>query len=246
MNETGVPQSETVPKPTPSRGLGRATPVAVFATVIPILGSILTVAVAPFIAQWLREQGWLGVVYFTVVFAIAGTFTLATTYTTSVIAGWTFGFAKGFPAVIVGVVTGAIFCYLLSRRYAAGRVQEVFREHRKWDIVRRALLQESHLKTLWIVFLMRLSPVLPFGTTNVLLATTGVRLDLYVLGTVLGLLPRVGLVALAAAGAERLDLQSANSWWVLTAGLVATGICIVVMAVMGRRALDRATRDAEL
>jgi uncharacterized membrane protein YdjX (TVP38/TMEM64 family) len=222
--------------------LGRSGPVALFAIALPVCGSLAAVAIGPLIAPWLREQGWWGVVLFTVTFATLGALALAPTYSTSILAGWTFGFRVGFPAVIIGTVTGALFGYLLARRVAKDRVATTFAEHPRWDIVRRALAEDRPLKTLWIVFLLRLSPVLPFGTTNVLMATTGVPISIYFLGTLLGLVPRLGLVALAAAGAERLDFTTAESWWVLAAGLVATGVCIVVLAVIGKHALDRATR----
>ncbi|MEO6436175.1 MAG: VTT domain-containing protein, partial [Tepidisphaeraceae bacterium] len=164
-----------------------------------------------------------------------------------IIAGWTFGLRLGFPAVVIGTVGGAALCYLAARWLAADRVHTLFASHPKWDVVRRALAEEKPLKTLWIVFLMRLSPVLPFGTTNVLMATTGVPLHLYLLGTVLGLVPRLGIVAAAAAAAraERLDFNRAESWWMLAAGLAATGVCVLVLAVAGRHALRRATRGDE-
>ena len=113
---------------------------------------------------------------------------------------------------------------IFVREPRSDRVHGVFEDHPKWDLVRRALAEEKPLKTLWIVFLMRLSPVLPFGTTNVLMATTGVPLPLYIVGTMLGLMPRMGLVALAAAQAETFDFDSAESWWMLGFGLVATGV----------------------
>jgi uncharacterized membrane protein YdjX (TVP38/TMEM64 family) len=103
-------------------------------------------------------------------------------------------------------------------------------------------MTDRPLKTLWIVFLMRLSPVLPFGTTNVLLATTGVSFTIYVLGTLLGLMPRLGLIALAAAGAEQLDFETAESRWMLAGGVAATAVCVVVLTMVGKHALDRATQ----
>ncbi len=229
----------------PSRwntALGRSGPVALFAIALPVCGSVATVAAGPLIAPWLRGQGWWGVVLFTVTFAVLGALALAPTYSTSIIAGWTFGFRVGFPAVIIGTVTGALIGYVLARRVAKERVAATFAEHPKWDIVRCALAEARPLKTLWIVFLLRLSPVLPFGTTNVLMATTGVPIALYFAGTLLGLMPRMGLIAIAAAGADRLEFESTESWWLLAGGGVATGICMVVLAVFGRRALDRATR----
>jgi len=223
--------------------MGQSGPVALIAIALPVTGSLATVAAGPLIAPWLREQGWWGVVLFTLTFATLGALALAPTYSTSIIAGWTFGFRIGFPAVVFGTVTGATVGYLLARRVAKDRVAATFAEHPKWDVVRRALAEERRWKTLWIVFLMRLSPVLPFGTTNVLMATTGVPLTIYIAGTLLGLMPRMGLIALAAAGADTLDFKSSESWWVLAGGLAATGVCIFVLAVIGRHALARATRE---
>ena len=222
------------------KGLGRAAPVAIIATALPVIGSLTVLAVGPFLAYWLRGQAW-GVVIFTVAFAILGALALAPTYSTSLIAGWTFGFRLGFPAVVIGTVGGAVMCYAFARKYAAARVPETFVDHPKWEVIRRALAEERWSKTLWIVFLMRLSPVLPFGTTNVLMATTGVPLAIYVFGTLLGLMPRMALVAGAAAGAEHLDLSKGESWWIIAGGLLATGVCIAVIAIMGKRALERVT-----
>jgi len=223
--------------------LGRSGPVALFAIALPVSGSLAAVTVGPLIAPWLRGQGWWGVVLFTVTFIVLGGLALAPTYSTSLIAGWTFGFRVGFPAVVIGTVGGAVMGYVIARRVAQRRVDETFAQHPKWDVVRRALAEERPLKTLWIVFLLRLSPVLPFGTTNILMATTHVPLTVYFAGTLLGLMPRLGLVALAAAGAESLDFATAESWWMLAGGLVATGVCIVVLAIVGRHALERATRQ---
>jgi uncharacterized membrane protein YdjX (TVP38/TMEM64 family) len=228
--------------PAGRKGLGRATPVAIYATALPILGSLCVMAIGPLLAYWLRDLGIWGVVIFTLAFAVLGALALAPTYTTALMAGFCFGFALGFPAVVIGTVAGAVMCYLGARRWAADRVHETFVDHPKWEVIRRALTEERPGKTLWIVFLMRLSPVLPFGTTNMIMATCGVPMPIYIFGTILGLIPRLGLIALAAAGAENLDFSKGESWWLLAAGLVATGIAIVIMAIIGKRALDRATQ----
>lgn len=241
MSPMSVGESPGQSRPRFGSALGRSGPVAVFAIALPVGGSLAAVAIGPLVAPWLREQGWWGVALFTVTFAVLGALALAPTYSTSAIAGWTFGFRIGFPVVILGTLAGAMLGYLLARRIAKKRVAATFADHPRWDIVRRALAEDRPLKTLWIVFLLRLSPVLPFGTTNILMATTGVPIATYFAGTLLGLMPRMGLVALAAAGSNRLDFDTAQSWWVLAGGLGATGICIVVLAVIGKRALERAT-----
>ena len=210
----------------------------------PIVGSVAVVSVAPFLAPWLRAQGPAGVGYFVAALALLGAIAFAPTYTTAAVAGWTFGFQAGFPAMLAATLVGATLCYAVARRLAGARVAATFAAHPKSELVRRALAEASRLKTLWLVTLLRLSPVLPFGTTNVLLATTRVPLGVYVAGTLLGLAPRVALVTLAAAGTERLDLSAAESWPLLGLGIGATALCIVVFAVAGKRALDRATRQA--
>ena len=242
MSDVNDVNVESPAPPATHRGLGRATSVAIVATLLPIIGSLSIPTIGLMFAPSLAKMGWGGVAIFASAFALLGAAALAPTYTTSMIAGWTFGFARGFPAVAAGLVIGAVFCYLGAKRLAYKRVASTFAEHPKWNIVRRALLDDKWHKTLWIVFLLRLSPVLPFGTTNVLLATTGVPLGVYIVGTVLGLTPRIALIALAAQGAERLDLKTSESWWLLAGGLGATAICIFVLAVIGKRALERATR----
>ena len=225
------------------RRFGGAGPVAAVSLALPILGSVATVAAAPFVAPWLRAQGAAGVVYFVVTLMLLGAVAVAPTYSTSVVAGWTFGFGAGWAAVMIATVAGATLCYAAARRAAGARVASAFRDHPKWEVVRRALVEARGTRTLWLIVLLRLSPVLPFGTTNVLLATTGVRPATYAVGTLLGLAPRTGVIAAAAAGAERLDLTVADSWWLLAAGAIATAACIVTFAVIGKRALDRATRE---
>jgi uncharacterized membrane protein YdjX (TVP38/TMEM64 family) len=243
MSAEPTTTSDAAAKPSRFRtALGRSAPVALAAIALPVSGSVATVAAAPLIGPWLREQGWLGVCLFLTAYITLGAFALAPTYSTSLLAGWAFGFRVAFPTVVVGTAVAALLGYLLARRIAHKRVASTFAAHPTWEVVRKALTQERPLKTLWIVFLLRLSPVLPFGTTNVLMATTGVPLAIYFFGTVLGLAPRVGLIALAAAGAEKLDFDSAQSWWLLAGGLVATAVCILVFAIVGKHALDRATR----
>lgn len=235
-------QDSVAAAPTRELPPGRAWPVVLMGTVLPVTGAVTVLIAGPLLAPWLREQGRAGVVLFVLTFALLGGVAFAPTYTTSAIAGWTFGFRAGFPAVLVGTLGGAILCYAGARRIGADRVRWIFGRHPKWEVVRRALCEADATRTLWLVFLLRLSPVLPFGTTNVLLATTGVRVGVYMLGTLLGLIPRMGLVALAAAGAEQLDLDTGESRWLIGMGMGATALLIVVMVVAGKRALQRATR----
>lgn len=224
-------------------GFGRAAPVALFATILPISGSIVMLIVGPFLAVAMRGTGLLGATYFAIAYALLGGIAIAPTYTTSMIAGWAFGVRLGMATMVAGTMGGAFICYLGARRFAKERVMESFHDHERLDTVRRALLEDSVPKTLWIIFLLRLSPILPFGTTNILLATSGVRLPIYLVGTLVGMIPRIGAIFFAAAGANQLDFKRQQSWWILAAGIAATVVCIAAMAMIGKRALDRATTN---
>lgn len=230
----------------PRRGLGRAKPVAIVATVWPIVGSVTIVSLAPFVAPWLRSQGTAGVAYFVVVLAVLGLVAFAPTNVTSIIAGWLFGFPSALLAFLGATIIGAAGCYCVARAVAGRRVAATFADHPKWELVRRALVEAGMLKALWLVMLLRLSPVLPFGTTNVLLATTRVPIGTYVVGTLLGLTPRAAVITFAAARTEKLDLSAGEGWPLLALGIAGTALCIVVLAVLGRRALNRAMPDTPL
>jgi uncharacterized membrane protein YdjX (TVP38/TMEM64 family) len=206
----------------------------------PIIGSVTVVSLAPFVAPWLRSQGTTGVAYFVAALAAIGVVAFAPTNVTAVLAGWLFGFPAAALAFLGATIVGAAGCYAVARAVAGGRVTATFADHPRWELVRRALVEAGMLKALWLVTLLRLSPVLPFGTTNVLLATTRVPIGTYVAGTLLGLAPRAAVITFAAAKTEQLDLSAGGGWPLLAMGIAGTALCIVVLAVLGRRALNRA------
>ena len=72
------------------------------------------------------------------------------------------------------------------------------------------------------------------------------RLPIYVAGTLLGLIPRAALVAFAAARTEQFDASADGSVALFAAGLGATVLCFVVLVLIGKRALRRATAAAAL
>jgi uncharacterized membrane protein YdjX (TVP38/TMEM64 family) len=219
----------------------RIAPIALFATAVPIVGNLAMLTAGPFIAVYMRGTGTVGAMWFALGYAFLGAIAVAPTYSTSMIAGWAFGVRDGFFAVLFGTVVGATLCYAVARRWGLRRVMDAFHDHERIETVRRALVEENFWKTLWIVFLLRISPILPFGTTNILLATSGVHFGTFVTGTILGIIPRIGAIFIAAAGAHQLDFKRQQSWWILAAGIAATILCVVIMTIIGKRALDRAT-----
>jgi uncharacterized membrane protein YdjX (TVP38/TMEM64 family) len=224
------------------RALGPAGPMALVATLMPAVGAVVLIAVARDVAPWLKARAPLSLVPFVAAFAVLGGFALVPTYANSLLAGWTFGFALGFPAVMVGLLGAGLISYSFAHRIAGHRVEDLIHEHPKWEIVRNALIGRGTWRTIWIVMLLRLSPMLPFEATSVLLAVTGTKLFPFVVGTALGVIPRTAAIVWIASKAHTLDLQEANNRWLLVVGLLLSALGAVVIAVISKRALDRATK----
>jgi uncharacterized membrane protein YdjX (TVP38/TMEM64 family) len=221
--------------------LGPAGPMALIATFLPALGAVVLVAVARDIAPWLKSHGTPALLLFIAAFAILGGFALVPTYANSLLAGWTFGFPIGFPAVMLGLLGAAAISYTFARRVSGHRVEDLIHRHPKWEVVKNALIGQGTWRTIWIVMLLRLSPLLPFETTSVLLAATGVPPLPFMVGTAIGVIPRTAAIVFVASRAHHLDFHQANSKWFLILGILASLLGATIIALISKHALNHAT-----
>jgi uncharacterized membrane protein YdjX (TVP38/TMEM64 family) len=88
-----------------------------------------------------------------------------------------------------------------------------------------------------LVALLRLSPLLPFAATNLVLAAARVPVLPFLAGTALGIAPRVCVVALAGSGLSELDLSRSSDQRLAVLGAVATVLVLVVLTRLARRVL---------
>ena len=87
------------------------------------------------------------------------------------------------------------------------RLLKVLDEYPRGRAVHRALLAGSAARTLLVVTLLRVPPNGPFAMTNLLLAATGVSWGPYLLGSLIGLAPRVAAAVVVGASLSTLDLR---------------------------------------
>lgn len=227
------------------RQIGPAGPVALLATCMPAIGVAIIAGFIPHIVAILHRSGPIGIAVFIVCFAVLGGFALVPTWLNSTLAGWTFKFPIGFPVVMAGLAGAAMIGYAMAHRIIGHRVRNVIHQHPKWEVVRNALVGGSTMKVIGIVTLLRLSPIVPFETTNVLLASCEVKPLPYLIGTLLGVGPRTAAIVFVASKAHTLELGSAQSRWLLIAGIIATLLGAVVIAIISKHSLDRATRRSQ-
>jgi uncharacterized membrane protein YdjX (TVP38/TMEM64 family) len=149
----------------------------------------------------------------------------------------------GTALLIAGVVGSAAIAYFVNRRLTGETLTALTSRNARADAIHRALTGEGFLKTTAIITLIRMSVVMPFAFTNFFLAAARVPLSSFVVGTFLGMLPRSGAMVFLGAGLSELTFESFSDVWFLAAGVPATIVLIVAIAVFSRRALDRLTLE---
>lgn len=160
-------------------------------------------------------------------------------------AGALFGLVRGVAYAMTGATLGAVAAFLVSRYLVRGRVERRVRADPRFAAIDDAVARQGGR----IVFLLRLSPVLPYNVLNYALGVTRVRLASFVLGCA-GMLPGTALyvyygklagdVAGAVGGAPP---RGPGYYAVLALGLVATIAVTILVTRLARRALKEAAPD---
>ena len=226
-----------------ARRLGPAGPLAAVMVFLPIAGGVVLVGFLHRLGPWLKSHESPPVMLAAtgVIAALAG-FSLVPTYMLEVVAGWAFGAAAGLAVAVVGVTGGATISYTLSHLLVRRHVLNAVNDNPRCEAVRRAMLESGPFRAALIVALLRLAPIVPFGATNLLMASAGCRLLPFAAGTALGNLPRTGTIVFMAAEMSQLNLRQQPG--MLVASIVATVLVVVALGVIAKRALARVTENA--
>lgn len=157
--------------------------------------------------------------------------------------GFLFGALWGTALAVLGATAGATAVFLLARAVFGGEALARLgpRAERLAAAIRRDALP-------WLLAL-RLVPVFPFFLVNLVPACVGIRLPLYVVTTLLGIIPATAVFGLAGAGLGGvLDAGGApDAAAVLSPEVIAalTGLGLLSLAAIPlRRRLARADRAA--
>jgi len=216
--------------------------------VLPMVLGFLLLARLDVAETWLNALGSWAIVAYAGVFAVTSGLGLLPTYAQALAGGWIFGLGEGTAAALVGFVGGATVGRLVASVIAGDEVRRMLTRTPKAAVVRDALLHRGPWGTTGIISLLRFPPNSPFALTNLALTSCGAPWIPYLTGTALGMLPRTALVvglgaAGAATGATSLVelLESPEQRWMLFGGIAITIVVLVILAAIGRRALERAT-----
>lgn len=229
--------------------LGPAGILAIVAGVMPALGGIVLLMNIGAIGTWLAGHRELGFVIYVACFVVLAGLALLPTYAQSILGGWAFGFAAGFPAALLGFFGASLLGYDIARAASRERAMKLLQEHPKWIAVRDALVADGEgarfWKTLGMVTLLRIPPNSPFALTNLIMAAVKVPRVPFAIGTLIGMAPRTGIAVFIASlikgELSRESIANARPQWVV---YVAIGASVAVLGIVGfiaKRAVDRIT-----
>ena len=196
-------------------------------------------ALIPAFTTWVDGLGVWGPVAFVAGYALA-TVAFVPGSLLTLAAGAIFGLGEGTALVLVAATLGASAAFLVSRYVARGFVERRLAGNERFAAIDRAIGEEGRR----IVFLLRLSPVMPFNVLNYALGLTTISVWDFMLAG-LGSIPgeivatyggKIGGEALALAGQAE-GPKDASYYAVLLAGLVATVAATFVVTRTARRAL---------
>ena len=189
----------------------------------------------------LAELGPWGPVLFILLY-IAAAVTLAPAFFLTVAAGALFGVWRGSVIVFIGASLGASAVWAVGVPMSRSRLRARVTRDRRVAAVREAVAGEGA----WLMFLLRLSPLVPFNILNYALALSGVRYVDFAIALV-GMIPAiimytyygkvVGDVAALAAGVS--PPRGPEYWALLVVGLVAIVVSTTMITKAARRAVER-------
>jgi uncharacterized membrane protein YdjX (TVP38/TMEM64 family) len=192
--------------------------------------------------DWIEGLGVLGMVVFVVLYIVACIFVLPGPALT-LGAGAIYGLPIGFALVSVGSTLGASCTFVIGRYFARDWVEAKVSSNKTFSLIDEAVAQQG-----WkIVFLTRLTPLIPFNIQNYGYGLTKVSLLPYAVASWIGMMPGtvlftyVGTLGGEAAGGD----SSVASWVMRGVALVATILVTVVITRIAKRALDEAVVTAD-
>jgi uncharacterized membrane protein YdjX (TVP38/TMEM64 family) len=191
--------------------------------------------------DWVGQMGTVGILVFIVVYALAAVL-LAPGSILTIGAGFVFGLWKGFLVVSAGATLGASLAFLVARFIARDKIESIAKRHEKFRKMDNAIGKQGAK----LIFLLRLSPVIPFNLSNYFYGLSAVTFWPYVLASWIGMMPGTFLyvyigvaskaAVTAAAGGEAMK-HGWQYWTFLGVGFLATVIVTIWVTKIARDAL---------
>jgi uncharacterized membrane protein YdjX (TVP38/TMEM64 family) len=146
------------------------------------------------LVSFVASHGMLAVLVFVAAYVTAVSFSLPGATVLTLTGGFLFGPWLGTALNVTGATIGATIVFLFAGKLFGANVLDRFGDKAK-------VLGENIKANAWSYLLvLRLAPIFPFFLVNLVPAFVGVKLPVFVLTTLLGIIPGTAVFTLAGAG----------------------------------------------
>lgn len=196
-------------------------------------------AYLPAFARWVQSLGVWGPVAFVAGYALASVLMMPA-FLLTIASGALWGFWSGLAATMTGAAVGSTCAFLAARYLVRRHVEEYVKRHPRLHAVDRAVESEGAR----LVFLLRLSPAIPYVLLNYVLGVSRLTLRDYTAGLLGMALPSAmyvyagklaGDLAVVAAGAG--PPRGTAYYAMAGGGFAATVAATALVTRAARRAL---------
>jgi uncharacterized membrane protein YdjX (TVP38/TMEM64 family) len=195
-------------------------------------------------AHWIAGLGPMAYVLFVAAYVIVSVLMMPAILLT-LTAGFVFGLVPGLAVTALAATCGAAAAFLIARHLARERVARYAAGNPRYAAIDRAIGREG-----WrIVFLLRLSPLVPFVFSNYFYGLTGIRFWPYVFASLTGMLPLTFLyVSFGAAARGALEEPAGPTgawrWAILAGGVVVTTLATLYARKVVMRAMEEEATES--
>ena len=166
-------------------------------------------------------------------------FALTPTTLIALMSGFLWGFEVIF-GLIISYGMAAIVGYFLGQKIDNGHLQHFFSKNEKLNLLQEKIKDKSIV----IILLMRISPVLPFAITNVFLAMLKINFPKFLGISILGMLPRTTLAVWLGTQSSTLKgaYQSGNVGISQIFVVILVLFSIIGLSVVGKQIQNSITK----
>ena len=208
--------------------LGALGPILTFAVLAPGLGILVLTATHKNWLPSLNTGDLSSLIYFLPAAVLLAGLSLVPTHAVSLI------------------ILASIISFKVTGKLVGDKAINSLTQRPQAHAVYKELLTHNLQRTLIIISLIRLSPIMPFAGTNVLLAAAKVRLSEFIIASAIGLAPRVILVVIAGAGLSQLDFSQKSSKELFVVGIIATILSLIIIGRIAQKALSNFVNKSEV
>lgn len=219
--------------------LGVLGPVVLFTGLGPLIGAFVLAGTSSMWVDGFRDMGAARIPVFLVLTAVLAAYSLIPTHASSLLGGMFFGVAHGTAVALLGTLMAAGLGFSTLRFLLRDKALRALSHHPRAQVLHRELGQGHYLRSITLLALIRLSPALPFAATNLLMCTTGMRILPFLIGSLVGMAPRVVAVVWIGSSLPKLDLSKAADQRLLILGVLATILVLWILRTVSKRALSQ-------